>query len=70
MSFCFIIFICIFYLVGKMSMKVGFVRKVHNNVQIGKAMRILKKYKKNNKIQTNQNIKSVQDRQRQEMILK
>jgi len=51
-------------------MKVGFVRKVHNNVQIGKAMRILKKYKKNNKIQTNQNIKSVQDRRRQEMILK
>jgi len=53
-----------------MSTKVWFIRKVHNNVQIGKAKRILKECKKNNKIQTNQNIKSVQDRQQQEMILK
>jgi hypothetical protein len=53
-----------------MSTKVRFIRKVHNNVQIGKAKRILKECKKKNKIQTNQNIKSVQDRQRQEMILK
>jgi hypothetical protein len=42
-----------------MSMKVRFIKKVH----------YMKKCKKNNKIQTNQNIKSVQGKQ-QETILK
>ncbi len=69
MPFYFINFICIFYLVGKMSTKVPFIRKVHNNIQIDKEKRILKKCKKDNKIQTNQNIQSVQNSQ-QEMILK
>jgi hypothetical protein len=52
-----------------MSTKVPFIRKVHNNIQIDKEKRILKKCKKDNKIQTNQNIQSVQNSQ-QEMILK
>jgi len=61
MSFCFINIFLYFYLIGKMLIKVWFIREVHKKIQIESKYIYWKGVKTNNKIQTNKNIERVQD---------